>query len=76
MIQKIKIKKGDVVKVVTGDDKGKTGKVLKVLPSRNRAVVEGLNTMKKHRRARRTSEKGEIVSVAMPMHISNLKLDK
>lgn len=76
MIKKIKIKKGDSVVVVAGDDKGKKGKVLKVLPSRDRAVVDGLNTMKKHRRGRKSGEKGQVVSISMPMHISNLKLDK
>lgn len=70
----MKIKKGDKVKVLTGKDKGKTGKVLQVFPSRNRASVEGLNLLIKHLRPRRQGEKGQRIEFPAPIHLSNLML--
>ncbi len=70
----MKIKKGDKVKILTGKDKGKTGKVLQVFPSYNRASVEGLNLMIKHMRPRRQGEKGQRIEFPAPIHISNLML--
>lgn len=67
------IKKGDTVVILTGDDKGKTGKVVKALPRENKVIVEGMNTVKKHERSRREGQKGQIVERAMPMHASNVK---
>ena len=67
------IKKGDLVKVVTGDDKGKTGKVLQVLPDTGRAVVEGLNFAKKHMRKTQDNPKGGVIEKEASIHISNLK---
>lgn len=69
-----KIKKGDTVQVIRGDDKGKKGKVLKVLIQSNKAVVEGINLVKKHRRQTRQDQSGGIVSIEMPMSISNIAL--
>jgi large subunit ribosomal protein L24 len=68
-----RIKKGDLVKVVTGDDKGKTGKVLQVLPGAERALVEGLNFAKKHMRKTQDNPKGGVLEKEVPIHISNLK---
>ena len=59
----MKIKKGDNIKIISGNDKGKLGKVLAVLPVENRIVVEGLNMKKKHVRARRQDQKGEMVRI-------------
>lgn len=70
----MRIKKGDTVQILTGKDKGKTGKVLSVFPSRERVVVEGLNILKKHRKPRKQGEKGQIVEMASPMQISNVSL--
>ncbi len=70
----MKIKKGDLVKMLAGKDKGKTGRVLKAFPKQRRVVVEGLNLYKKHTRPRRQGEKGEIVSIARPVDVSNLAL--
>ncbi len=67
-----RIKKGDTVKITTGKDRGKTGKVLRVDVASNRAAVEGLNVFKKHSRPRKQGEKGEVVSVARPVALSNL----
>lgn len=72
----MKIKKGDSVKIITGKDKGKTGKIVRVLVKENKVVVEGINMMKKHQRPRKSGEKGQTVSIAMPIHASNVKRSK
>ncbi|OGI82654.1 50S ribosomal protein L24 [Candidatus Nomurabacteria bacterium RIFCSPLOWO2_02_FULL_44_12] len=69
----MKIKKGDNVVIITGKDKGKKGKIVRVLVSANKVIVEGLNMTKKHQRARKTNEKGQMINVAMPIHASNVK---
>lgn len=71
---KIKIKKGDQVIVLAGGDKGKTGEVVSVIPSKNRAVVQSLNMIKKHTKPSATSPQGGIVEMEAPIHISNLAL--
>lgn len=70
----MKIKKGDKVKIIAGKDKGKTGKVLQVFPSRNRVSVEGLNLLIKHMRPRRQGEKGQRIEFPAPLNLSNLML--
>jgi len=70
----LRIRKDDMVIVIAGKDKGKKGKVLKVLPSKNRAVVEGVNLVKKHLRRRSEEEKGGIFQIPSPIHLSNLML--
>lgn len=70
----MKIKKGDKVKILAGKDKGKTGKVLQVFPTRERASVEGLNLLIKHMRPRRQGEKGQRIEFPAPMDISNMAL--
>ena len=69
----MKIKKGDNVIILAGKDKGKKGKIVRALPKTSKVVVEGANMLKKHRRARTSTEKGTIVNVAMPIHVSNVK---
>ncbi len=66
-----KIKKGDRVIVITGRDKGKKGEVLKVFPKENRAVVSGVNTVKRHTKPSRT-QAGGIVNKDQPIHLSNI----
>lgn len=66
-----RIKKGDKVVVLTGRDKGKEGEVLKVLSTADRAVVQGVNRMKRHQRATQTST-GGIIEREAPIHMSNL----
>lgn len=68
-----KIKKGDKVIVLTGRDKGKTGDVLSINPSENRAVVQGVNLVKRHQRATQTSE-GGIFTKEASIHLSNIAL--
>lgn len=70
----MKIKKGDTVLIISGKDRGRKGKVTKALPKENRIVVEGINLIKKHRRARNEREKGQIVEIAKPISVSNVKL--
>lgn len=69
-----KIKKGDTVKIITGKDRGKSGKVIAVFPRKNKIVVEGVNVYKKHVRPKREGEKGEVVDVVRPFHVSNAML--
>jgi large subunit ribosomal protein L24 len=69
-----KIKKNDQVKILSGKDRGKIGKVLRVIPKSSKAIVEGLNVVKKHTRPKRQGEKGQRVSVPAPINLSNLML--
>lgn len=68
------IKKNDTVAVVTGKDKGKKGKILKAFPKEERVIVEGVNIKKRHQKARRGGQKGQIVEYPAPMHVSNVML--
>jgi large subunit ribosomal protein L24 len=71
---KIRITKGDAVRVLRGDDKGKEGKVLHVYPKTGRLTVEGVNIVKRHRKARRAEEQSGIVDFPAPIHHSNVML--
>lgn len=66
------IKKNDMVKVLAGKDRGKSGKVLKVFPKEDKVIVDGINVAKKHQKQTQTREAG-IVEKAMPIHISNVR---
>ena len=70
----MKLKKNDNVIVIAGKEKGKSGKIVRVLVSQNKVVIEGLNVVKKHQRPRKSNEKGTMVNVAMPIHASNVML--
>ena len=70
----MKIKVGDNVRVITGSNKGKEGKVLNVLRKDNRVVIDGVNIVKKHVKPNRTNESGGILEVEAPIHISNVKV--
>ena len=69
---KIRIRKDDKVKVLTGKDKGKIGKVLKVVKKTNRVVVENINVVKVHQRPTQANPQGGIVDKTMPINVSNL----
>ena len=71
---KLKIKKGDTVRVLQGKDRSKSAKVIAVLPLKERVVLEGLNLRKRHIKPRRTGKKGEIIQMPAPMHISNVQI--
>lgn len=70
----MKIKKGDMVKMLAGKDSGKTGKVLQAVPQDKKVVVEGLNIVKKHAKPRRQGEKGQRVEIPRRVQISNVML--
>lgn len=69
---KLHVKKGDTVMVIAGDDKGQTGKVLKVYPEKNKAIVEGRNINKKHTKPNAKNTQGGIVEQEAPIDLSNL----
>lgn len=69
-----KIKKNDTVKILTGKDRGKTGKVLTVLPEKERVLVQGLNMVKKHTRRTRENQQGGIIQKESTIHFSNLAI--
>ena len=71
---KLHVTKGDTVRVMRGDDKGKEGKVLQVFPKTGRVKVEGVNIVKRHRKARRAEEESGIIEFAAPIHASNVML--
>lgn len=70
----MKIKVGDNVRVITGTNKGKEGKVLKIFRKDNKVLVDGINIVKKHMKPNRTNESGGILEVEAPIHISNVKV--
>lgn len=74
MMTKLKIKSGDIVKVIAGDNKGAEGKVLRVFREKNRAIIEGVNMVSKHTKPSATNPQGGIVKKEASIHISNLSL--
>lgn len=70
----MKIKKGDEVMVITGKDKGKTGKVLETLRDLDKVVVEGANVVTKNQKNRRVRSQGQQIEKSMPLHVSNVAL--
>lgn len=69
----MKIKVGDNVKVIAGKDKGKTGTVIKTLKKVDKVVVEGINIVKKHQKPTNNNDKGGIIEMSAPIHVSNVK---
>jgi large subunit ribosomal protein L24 len=70
----MKIKKGDLVRVIQGKDRGKEGVVMKVLPKEGKVIVEGVNIAKRHQRATRATMQGGIIDKDMPLDASNVML--
>ncbi len=68
----MKIHKNDIVKIIVGKDKGKTGKVLNVFLKENKVLIEGLNLYKKHVKPKKQGEKGQIISMLRPVNVSNV----
>lgn len=73
-MKKLKIKKGDTVKVLTGNSKNTMGKVLSVNPEKMRVVVEGVNVRKRHMRPTQAHPEGRIAEIEMPIHYSNVMI--
>jgi large subunit ribosomal protein L24 len=70
----MKIKKNDIVIIKTGKDLGKKGKVLRALPAMEKIVVEGINIRKKHKHARKSNEKGQVIEMPFPIAVSNVMI--
>jgi large subunit ribosomal protein L24 len=70
----MKIRKNDTVIITAGKDRGKKGKVRRALPSEDRVIVEGLNMIKRHSRARRAARQAGIIELEAPIHVSNVML--
>ncbi|NLJ86237.1 MAG: 50S ribosomal protein L24 [Firmicutes bacterium] len=74
MANKVHVKKGDRVYVLTGEERGKSGKILRVIPKQNRVIVDGINLMKKHTRPTATNTQGGIIESPAPMDASKVML--
>ena len=70
----MRLKKNDTVKVITGKDKGRTGKIVQIDPVRERVIVQGINMVSKTMKKRNAQDKGGIVEVEAPIHVSNVQL--
>jgi len=70
----MKIHKGDTVLIISGKDRGKKGKVLKVLPKENKILVESVNLKKKHQKPKKSGEKGQVITKPAPIDASNVKI--
>ena len=70
----MRIKKGDTVQVLSGNDKGKTGEVLEVIPDTNKIIVKGINVRKKHVKSRKQGEEGGIIPVECAIHASKVNV--
>ena len=70
----MRVKKGDNVVVISGKDKGKSGKVLRAIPSLEKVLVESVNVVKRHQKPRKQGEKGQISQMPSPIHVSNVML--
>jgi large subunit ribosomal protein L24 len=72
--QKVHVTKGDTVQLLSGDEKGKRGRVLRVLPKTGRVIIEGINLVKRHRRATTPGSESGIITMAAPVHHSKVML--
>ena len=68
------IKKGDTVEILSGTNKGKTGKVLRAFPARGMILVDGVNVVKRHEKARKSGQKGQVIDKHMPIRASKVKI--
>jgi large subunit ribosomal protein L24 len=71
----MKIKTGDTIVVISGNDAGKKGKVVRAYPALDKVLVEGVNVKKRHIRARSNGKKGEVIDKPHPIHVSNVRLE-
>ena len=70
----LRVRKGDKVIVLAGKDKGKSGKVLRAMPKADKLLIESINIIKRHQRPRKQGEKGQILQMPSPIHVSNVML--
>ena len=73
-LQNSKLRKGDVVVVLSGKDKGKKSKILSMIREKNKIIVEGINQVKRRRQPKKSGEKGQVIVISQPIHASNLAL--
>ena len=74
VVHKFKLKKEDTVQVIAGKDKGKRGRILKILRDKDRIIVEGLNIVKKAKKSKNRQDRGGIIEIEAPLHSSNLMI--
>ncbi len=70
----MKVKKNDTVLIISGKYRGRKGKILKAFPKKDKILIEGVNLRKKHQKPKKTGDKGEIIEIPAPIHISNVKI--
>jgi|SRR3990167_622685 len=70
----MKVKKGDTILIMSGKDRGRTGKIIKSLLKENTILVEGINLKKKHIKAKKQGEKGQVIAMPTPLNVSNVKI--
>ncbi len=70
----MKIKKNDTVLIISGKYRGRKGKILKSFPKMDKLLIEGINLRKKHQKPKKTGDKGQIIEIPAPIHISNVKI--
>jgi len=68
------LKKNDQVEIITGKDKGRVGKIIRLIPDKNKAIVERVNMIKRHKKPTQMNQQGQILEIEAPLHISNLQL--
>ncbi len=70
----MKVKKNDTVLIISGKYRGRKGKILKAFPKKDKVLIAGVNLRKKHQKPIKTGDKGEIIEIPAPIHISNVKI--
>ncbi len=70
----MKVKKNDTVLIISGKYRGRKGKILKSFPKMDKLLIEGINLRKKHQKPKKTGDKGQIIEIPAPIHISNVKI--
>ncbi len=70
----MRVKKNDTVLIISGKYRGRKGKILKAFPKKDKVLIEGVNLRKKHQKPKKTGDKGQIVEIPAPIHISNVKI--
>jgi len=73
-VHKFKLKKEDTVEIIAGKDKGKRGRVLRIIRDKDRVLVEGINMVKKAKKKRKQTDRGGIIEIEAPLHSSNLMI--
>ncbi len=70
----MRVKKNDTVLIISGKYRGRKGKILKAFPKKDKVLIEGINLRKKHQKPKKTGDKGQIIGIPAPIHVSNVKI--